>query len=240
MLLSACTTQLPEPTSFPAPNTIVANNGNLATDLYAQFALAKVTGATDDQGTPIDEIWTRAYSTTPADPQNPLDELPGPTFVFHPGDWLQIKLHNQLNESANQELREAQDNIPTDSQDDIKGHIAHELNIPHNLNNTNLHVHGLHVDPIDDDSTLLILPEDDNPGTYPPDRAWCLTKTAGGNGSTAIGCPPTTCRGPIGIMLISTAPRRRTWKTVWQAHWSFALTSRVMISCQGFGMKIRT
>jgi FtsP/CotA-like multicopper oxidase with cupredoxin domain len=169
MLLSACTTQLPVPTSFPAPNTIVANNGNLATDLYVQFALAKVTGATDDQGTPIDEIWTRAYSTTPADPQNPLDELPGPTFVFHPGDWLQITLHNQLNESTNQELKEAQDNIPPDSQDDIKDHIAHELNIPHNLNNTNLHVHGLHVDPKDDDATLLILPEDDNPGNYPPE-----------------------------------------------------------------------
>ena len=156
-----------EGVGFPEPDNVVADQGKLVTDLYAQFAQAKVTGATNDQGKPISEIWTRAYSTQPADPENPLDDLPGPTFVFHPGDWLQITLHNQLNEAANPWLKEADDNISDSSQDDIKDHIAHELNIPHNLNNTNLHVHGLHVDPKDDDVTLLILPEDDDPSDYP-------------------------------------------------------------------------
>lgn len=159
--------------SFPEPARILAQDGVLATTLYTQFATAKVGGAADGEGNRITEIWTRAYSSQPADPNNPVNELPGPSLVFHPGDWLQITLHNQLNRSANAWLNDYQDNIQntpgSGNQDEIAEHLPSDLNIPHNANNTNLHVHGLHVDPKEDDVTLMILPEDDDPSFYPPD-----------------------------------------------------------------------
>lgn len=44
LLLSACST--PAPGGFAMPEVIVADDGVLATDLYVQFAQAKVSGAT--------------------------------------------------------------------------------------------------------------------------------------------------------------------------------------------------
>ena len=44
---------------------------------------------------------------------------------------------------------------------DIEEHVRHEVNIPHNADNTNLH-----VDPRRDNVTLLIIPEDDHPSNY--------------------------------------------------------------------------
>ena len=46
--------------------------------------------------------------------------------------------------------------------------MRQEVNIPHNVNNTNLHVHGLHVDPEKGDVTIVIMPdsEADTVGEY--------------------------------------------------------------------------
>ena len=154
---------------FPEPNQILQRDGALETDLYVQYAQAPAPGVVDTTGQIVERIWTRAYGTQPADPTNPLNEIPGPTLVFRPGDWLQIQLHNQLNKSANPWLEDFQDNVPAHSEDDIEERVPSEVNIPHNANNTNLHVHGLHVDPKDDNVTLLILPEDDDPSNYTPE-----------------------------------------------------------------------
>lgn len=146
-----------------------SNNGALVKDLYVQFAQATVSGATDTTGNLVDTIWTRAYGTKPISGTTvPFLDIPGPTLVFRPGEWLQINLHNQLNRAIDSLLGSYEANIPPNSQDDIERHVPDEINIPHNADNTNLHVHGMHVDPKQDNVTLLILPEDDDPSNYTP------------------------------------------------------------------------
>lgn len=153
-----------------APVTLISKDGALIDTLYTQFAMASVTGATDDDGNPIDTIWTRAYGMEPITADTiPFLDIPGPTMVYHPGDWLQINIHNQMNDSIDPQLESLDDHVPPHSQDDIDRLIPHEMNIPHNADNTNLHVHGMHVDPKQDNVTLLILPEDDNPSNYSPE-----------------------------------------------------------------------
>lgn len=162
-------TEDPQGTPLDAPPLLFSNDGLLRADLYVQFARAMVSGASTSYGTPLDTIWTRAYGQTPITPGFvPFLDIPGPTFVYHPGDLLEIKLHNQLNRALEPQLESYETNVPPNSQDDIEEVIPHEINIPHNADNTNLHVHGMHVDPKQDDVTLLILPEDDNPSYYTP------------------------------------------------------------------------
>ena len=154
------------------PTRIISENGTLESKLYVVFGKAEISGAVDSSGNPIETIWTRVYSLTAPDPTDPTDEIPGPTFVFHPDDWLSIELNNYLNRSDNPWLNSFQTNIPDappGSDDDIDEQVPHEINIPHNADNTNLHVHGLHVDPKKDNVTLLILPEDDDPSNYVPE-----------------------------------------------------------------------
>jgi FtsP/CotA-like multicopper oxidase with cupredoxin domain len=130
-MASGCAPAPPPADGFREPERISSADGRLETDLYVQFAKATVSGATSDTGERISEIWTRAYGTRPANPDDPHDEVPGPTLAYHPGDWLGITLHNQLNRDANPWLEDFQDNVPTDSQDDIDEHVPSELNIPH-------------------------------------------------------------------------------------------------------------
>jgi FtsP/CotA-like multicopper oxidase with cupredoxin domain len=63
----------------------------------------------------------------------------GPTLIARPGDTLHIRLRNQL---------------PPEQHESHCAHDAHAQhdegclnNLPHNFNTTNLHTHGLHVDP---------------------------------------------------------------------------------------------
>ncbi len=181
-------------TSFGESQRLVSSNGMLYTDLYAQFGLAGVTGIADANG-PITEIWTRAYalSSPQPDPDNPglwlpsEDIVPGPTLVFHPDDLVQINFVNNLNETKSPWLKEFEDSIISDNPDDIKERVGHEINIPHNANNTNLHVHGLHVDPRRDNVTLLIIPEDDSPSNYNQELQSVIPNAAG---SHVPGGPP--------------------------------------------------
>lgn len=92
-------------------------------------------------------------------------ELVGPTLVARPGDTLKIKLINEM---------------PPESSPppcDQEGHCDH--NQPHNFNTTNLHTHGLHVDPSGNGDNVFIkltageyfdyeikIPENHAAGTY--------------------------------------------------------------------------
>lgn len=173
--------------SFGESQRLVSSAGSLYTDLYVQFGLANVTGVVDTNNYPITEVWTRAYALDPPqpDPDNPglwlpsEDIVPGPTLVFQPDDLLQINFINTLNTSRSQWLTEFQDSIITDNPDDIEEPLGHEINIPHNADNTNLHVHGLHVDPRRDNVTLLIIPEDDSPSNYNEELQTLIPNAAG-------------------------------------------------------------
>ncbi|WP_341939088.1 multicopper oxidase family protein [Marinimicrobium sp. C2-29] len=92
-------------------------------------------------------------------------KLIGPTLVARPGDTLRIKLINEM---------------PPEKKPppcDHGGHCDH--NQPHNFNTTNLHTHGLHVDPGGNSDNVFIkltagesfdyeikIPEDHAAGTY--------------------------------------------------------------------------
>ncbi len=161
--------------SFDEPERVVSRNGVLNTDIYVQFGLANITGALDANGNLTSkEIWTRAYSLMPPQP-DPKDTskwlpnediVPGPTLVFQPNDVMNINFVNNLNTKRSAWLSEFEGSITPNNPDDIEQHIGHEVNIPHNADNTNLHTHGLHVDPRRDNVTLLIIPENDNPDHY--------------------------------------------------------------------------
>ena len=123
-------------------------------------------------------IWSRAYGVNRPqdDPRNPgqwlprLELIPGPSFVYKPDDLFQINFENQLNKTKSPWLKdfEGPNSITPTNPDDIVDHITHELNIPHNGDNTNIHAHGLHADPSREDVLYLIIPQDDDPNTYSP------------------------------------------------------------------------
>ena len=73
-------------------------------------------------------------------------EIVGPTIIARPGDTLKIHLTNSLPPEQNP------------MQCDANGHCNH--NEPHNFNTTNLHFHGLHVDPggISDNVMIRVAP----------------------------------------------------------------------------------
>ncbi|SDE71991.1 Multicopper oxidase with three cupredoxin domains (includes cell division protein FtsP and spore coat protein CotA) [Paracoccus isoporae] len=86
-------------------------------------------------------------------------EIPGPTFRVHPGDEMEITLHN---------------NMPPN-----RDSAAPVLNTPNQLNSTNLHFHGFHVSPKANSDNVYLqinpgesfnyvvrLPEDHPAGNY--------------------------------------------------------------------------
>ena len=151
------------------PQKIISSGGSLNTTLYTQFGQTYLLGGTD---VGAGYKWTRAYGLTPT-----MEMIPGPTLYYRKGDLLNVKMINLLNPDSSQALRDYQAitsrNLNPDETlagDQVRG----EVNIPHNLNNTNLHVHGLHVDPSKDDVTIVIVPEGadttgyDAPHTHAP------------------------------------------------------------------------
>jgi len=163
----------------PASETFNA----LSTSLFAQFGevnsvLTVVnpnSSVPQGQSTlnPINEaIWTRGYGLA----EDAL-MIPGPTLYFSPGDILSVNLVNKLNRDSLNALNAFEDTQSASlNKDDIldgqsnvvsgefkvSDQIRQEVNIPHNLNNTNLHVHGLHVDPEKDDVTIVVIPDSEH------------------------------------------------------------------------------
>lgn len=143
----------------------------LNTTLYTQFARIDSLFP-PKEGDPNQYIWTRGYGLSRG-----VQMIPGPTLRFKPGDLVNVKIINELNPAryADLDVFESYQNQNVAKDEELATIPIHgELNIPHNLNNTNLHVHGLHVDPSKDDVTIVIVPEGadttlyDAPHTHSP------------------------------------------------------------------------
>ncbi len=177
--------KLPTPPIVLSKAATDGKYGVIDENLFTVFGTYVIPGRLNDDGSPK-QIWTRSYqNTVPVDPKQlrnahlkgaihpPQAHIPGPTFVFKPDDFLRIRLHNFLNRSDNPWLNELQNNLVPGggvTADELPEGAAHEVNIPHGFNETNLHVHGLHVDPKQDNVTVLILPQDGDPSALSPDQ----------------------------------------------------------------------
>ena len=159
------------PPAFTEAGRVPAQSGKIDAPLYAVFGEVTVPGippSIDKDG----KIYVRSYA--PGDAQmkgKTQPSIPGPTYVFQPGDLLRLRFHNYLNRSQDPALNAFQNNPQVAgpaASDDTDEHVSHEISIPNDSNVTNLHVHGLHVDPKQDDVTLLVLPEDNDPGSLTP------------------------------------------------------------------------
>jgi len=154
------------------PQKITSSKGKLTTTLYTQFGETdQIAGASFSKKVgkkkvkvPVKNIWTRAYGLS-----EKAEMIPGPTLYYKPGDLVSVQIKNLLNPVDNEVLKKfdslAMSALNTDeilASDTLRG----EINIPHNLNNTNLHVHGLHVDPSKDDVTIVIVPEGEDTSAY--------------------------------------------------------------------------
>lgn len=133
------------------PQKIIAENGVLNTTLFTQFGQTRLMQGENPSKTPI---WTRSYGLSET-----TEMLPGPILYYKPGDLVNVELVNLLNPDESPALRDF-DSLQRKLalQDEIlSGHeVKGDLNIPHDLKFTNLHVHGLHVDP-DRDNVLLVI-----------------------------------------------------------------------------------
>ena len=170
LLASASRVAFGQAAPFPEPVPVISVGGKIDSPLTVVFGTVGIGGAT-----PV-KVDVRAYSLTPPDPNNPTITqplLPGPTFVFHPGDLLRLRFHNYLNRASNPRLNSFSSSVQAPGLpgkgEDIPEHVPHEINIPNNANISNLHVHGLHVDPKQDNVALMILPEDSDPSALVPE-----------------------------------------------------------------------
>ena len=104
---------------FQNPPEFVSEDGVLSVELHVDFADNSIPVNSQDGTRYTKEIYTRTYNGM----------VPGPTLRMKPGERLDIRLFNDLPENEDEF-----DSIMT-------------MNLPHHLNSTNLHTHGLHVDP---------------------------------------------------------------------------------------------
>ena len=162
---------------FAEPHHVLAKKGVLDSPLHVVFGNVDIPGAPIAPGakpktkTTID---VRGYALPKKNRAGAVEPMiPGPTFVFQPGDLLRLRFQNRLNRSSNPRLNDFENNPQVGRNpaagDDTDEHAAHEISIPNDSDVTNLHVHGLHVDPKQDDVTLLILPQDNDPSGLSPE-----------------------------------------------------------------------
>ena len=152
------------------PVSVLSKNGKIDSPLTVLFGKVQIPTPAGPRS-----IEVRAYGLEAPDPNHPVKThplLPGPTFVFRPGELLRVRFQNYLNRSTNPRLNifEIPNQQPAPGRaDDIGENVPHEINIPNNADISNLHVHGLHVDPKQDNVTLLVLPEDTDPSSLVPE-----------------------------------------------------------------------
>jgi FtsP/CotA-like multicopper oxidase with cupredoxin domain len=156
---------------LPQPVAVSAVDGKVDSPLNAVFGKVTVPSSTPDGP---QTIGVRAYALPDAaKPKIGSPLLPGPTFVFQPGDLLRLRLGNYMNPNENPWLNAFNATIPgakgPGQGDSIPENVPHEISIPNGSDLTNLHVHGLHVDPKQDNVTLLVLPEDSDPSSLVPE-----------------------------------------------------------------------
>ncbi len=154
------------PPQLRQPENVVSENGKIDSPLEVVFGKVKIPSSTPDGS---QTIGVRAYALPDAQKPNSPPMVPGPTFVFQPGDLLRIRFKNLLNAAQNPWLNGFNAQLPgaggPGKGDSIPETVPHEISIPNGPDITNLHVHGLHVDPKQDNVTLVILPEDSDPSS---------------------------------------------------------------------------
>ncbi len=140
---------------LPEAPKIFSNRKTNELQAQLQVGYAKHRFTTWRQGESVTEnLYLRSYN----------GQIVGPTLVASPGDTLKIRMTNTL---------PAEQHPPHCDH----GHCNH--NMPHNFNTTNLHTHGLHVDPTGNSDNVFIqlghgeafdyeikIPEDHPAGTY--------------------------------------------------------------------------
>lgn len=155
---------------LPQPQNVISANGKIDSPLEVVFGKVKIPSSTPDGP---QTIGVRAYALPDAQNPNSPPMVPGPTFVFQPGDLLRIRFQNMLNAAQNPWLNAFNAQLPgaaaPGAGDSIPETVPHEISIPNGPDITNLHVHGLHVDPKQDNVTLLVLPEDSDPSSLSPE-----------------------------------------------------------------------
>jgi L-ascorbate oxidase len=135
----------------------------------------------------FDQVRLRSYQGTRVDPNAPFVS---PMLEINPGDTIRINLNNKL---------------PADPSC-IKW--DGDVNIPHCFNGTNLHSHGLWVNPAGNSDNVLI---SINPGV---------------SFQYEYNVPSDHLQAHSGITRIGTARQRCRCLAVWQARSSFAATAR--------------
>lgn len=168
-------TPAPGATALAEPCRIQVEDGQAPAEIYVQFGTTNVqftqpgSTKTDPKPPVTQKIWARTYAFKDGD-QPPQSMIPGPSFFFKPGDFLQLNLTNMLNDEEFSKLGQFESTVDrTFDTDEIMNHVGHEVNVPHNPNDTNIHTHGLHVDPSEDDVNLIILPKDEKGENYATD-----------------------------------------------------------------------
>lgn len=86
----------------------------------------------------FDQVRLRSYQGTRIDPNRPFIS---PTLEIYPGDTIRVNLNNKL---------------PADPSCLEEGEEGHDVNEPHCFNGTNLHSHGLNVNPAGNSDNVLI------------------------------------------------------------------------------------
>jgi FtsP/CotA-like multicopper oxidase with cupredoxin domain len=124
----------PPPGANGQPNNPAANK-EILLDLDIQY----VDGVIYNPSTGVDDrVRLRSYT----DDGQPLpNRFVSPMIVARPGDTLRVKLHNKL---------------PPVSTSYDPGCASTEHNVPHCFNGTNLHVHGLNVNPSGNGDNVLL------------------------------------------------------------------------------------
>jgi FtsP/CotA-like multicopper oxidase with cupredoxin domain len=107
--------------TLPEPQVLTSTGGTLSMDLDAVYATQTL-----DIAAPQDGVFPGASKTTATSLRSFNGHYMAPTLIVNVGDTLRIKLNNKLPA-----------NVPNQSK---VGYLNHQ-------NSTNLHFHGLHVDP---------------------------------------------------------------------------------------------
>lgn len=149
------------------PHPFVLQKDSPPKDLYTVFSEYDLLDGVATNSGQTKTIWTRAYGYQDESGKE-KQAIPGPTFYIAPDYLFQVNLLNDLIEEKYpnvNDLEKYEELIPvtpvTSSKDEVaKNIVHHEVNVPHNPNNINLHVHGLHVAPSQDDVTIVLLPKD--------------------------------------------------------------------------------
>lgn len=129
------------PATMPQPPVLRSVNGRLTTTFNIDFIDTTVETKVGERN-----VFLRSWNGF----------LGGPTLRVKPGDRLEVILNNNLPPNDNSHIGDH------DHQGQVLAHGgSHGIdeNVPHDFNSINLHTHGLHVSP-DQDNVLLVL----NPG----------------------------------------------------------------------------